>query len=79
MKDLYTFDASPEQAAVTYDEICASYARILQRLGLGDHVKAEADTGAIGGSKSHEFHVLHDGALSSNVLGPGGGVPHWVC
>ncbi|KJE88773.1 prolyl-tRNA synthetase [Capsaspora owczarzaki ATCC 30864] len=57
MKDLYTFDVDIEHAAKTYDTICGVYGRIFDRLGL-DYVRAEADTGNIGGVRSHEFHVI---------------------
>lgn len=58
MKDLYSFDKSKPDAIATYDEVRAAYARIFDRiLGKGGWKAAEADTGAIGGNKSHEYHV----------------------
>ncbi|KAM3584421.1 hypothetical protein VKS41_003236 [Umbelopsis sp. WA50703] len=57
MKDLYTFDESIETASATYDEVQGAYQRIFKRIGVPFAV-AEADTGNIGGSRSHEYHVL---------------------
>ncbi|KAF9432729.1 prolyl-tRNA synthetase [Entomortierella beljakovae] len=57
MKDLYTFDVSKEEALKTYDEVVLAYRRIIKRLGVPFAV-AEADTGNIGGTHSHEFHIL---------------------
>eukprot|EP00051_Salpingoeca_urceolata_P020127 m.299690 g.299690 ORF g.299690 m.299690 type:complete len:477 (+) comp19549_c0_seq9:84-1514(+) len=56
MKDLYTFDATEEGASVTYDAVCQAYHRIFAALQLPT-VVVEADSGNIGGSLSHEFHV----------------------
>jgi prolyl-tRNA synthetase len=57
MKDAYSFHASPESLQVTYDVMYDAYSRIFERLGL-DFRAVRADTGAIGGAFSHEFHVL---------------------
>ncbi|KAG0316562.1 hypothetical protein BGZ99_006831 [Dissophora globulifera] len=57
MKDLYTFDVSEEEALKTYDEVVLAYRRIMKRLGV-PYAVAEADTGNIGGTHSHEFHIL---------------------
>ncbi|HTM23164.1 MAG TPA: proline--tRNA ligase [Kofleriaceae bacterium] len=57
MKDAYSFDVSDEKAAAAYDGMYAAYQRIFKRCGL-DFRAVEADTGAIGGSRSHEFQVL---------------------
>ncbi|CAI9725144.1 probable proline--tRNA ligase, mitochondrial [Octopus vulgaris] len=56
MKDLYTFDCSESSALETYEKICEAYCRIFNRLKL-PFIKVEADTGDIGGKKSHEFHL----------------------
>ncbi|XP_069498222.1 probable proline--tRNA ligase, mitochondrial [Ambystoma mexicanum] len=56
MKDMYTFDASEEAAHLTYDLVCDAYSRLFHSLGL-PFVKVQADTGNIGGEKSHEFQV----------------------
>ncbi|KAK3813186.1 MAG: hypothetical protein J3Q66DRAFT_442415 [Benniella sp.] len=57
MKDLYTFDVTEEEALKTYDEVVLAYRRIMKRLGV-PYAVAEADTGNIGGTHSHEFHIL---------------------
>ncbi|WP_041432704.1 proline--tRNA ligase [Thiobacillus denitrificans] len=59
MKDAYSFHASRESLAATYQAMYDAYGRIFTRLGLRFRAVA-ADTGAIGGSASHEFHVLAD-------------------
>jgi len=59
MKDAYSFDVSEEAALESYDAMYAAYKRIFARCGL-DFRPVEADTGAIGGSRSHEFQVLAD-------------------
>ncbi len=57
MKDAYSFDVDAESAAKSYDSMYAAYKRIFARCGL-DFRPVEADTGSIGGAKSHEFQVL---------------------
>jgi prolyl-tRNA synthetase len=57
MKDAYSFHASRESLDETYGAMREAYTRIFHRCAL-DHVPIEADTGAIGGSASHEFMVL---------------------
>ena len=59
MKDAYSFDRSAEAAGVSYDNMYAAYCRIFDRLGLTYRAVA-ADTGAIGGDRSHEFQVIAD-------------------
>ncbi|MFZ9310169.1 MAG: proline--tRNA ligase [Arenimonas sp.] len=59
MKDAYSFHLSPECLAQTYQVMFDAYSRIFTRLGLRFRA-VNADTGAIGGSASHEFHVLAD-------------------
>lgn len=59
MKDAYSFHANPASLEATYDAMYTAYGRIFGRLGLRFRA-VEADTGAIGGSRSHEFHVLAD-------------------
>jgi prolyl-tRNA synthetase len=59
MKDAYSFHADLASLEQTYQVMFETYSRIFTRLGL--HFRAvAADTGAIGGSGSHEFHVLAD-------------------
>ncbi len=57
MKDAYSFHATVEDAHREYKNMYDAYTRIFQRCGL-DFRAVEADTGAIGGSMSHEFQVL---------------------
>ena len=59
MKDAYSFHMSPECLNETYEQMHRTYCRIFERLGL-EFRAVLADTGAIGGSLSHEFHVLAD-------------------
>ncbi len=59
MKDAYSFHASHDSLVNTYQTMYAAYTRVFTRLGLTFRAVA-ADTGAIGGSGSHEFHVLAD-------------------
>ena len=57
MKDAYSFDRDVESAQASYDKMYDAYIRIFTRLGLNFRAVA-ADTGAIGGSRSHEFQVI---------------------
>jgi prolyl-tRNA synthetase len=59
MKDSYSFHADRASLEQTYEIMYQTYSRIFTRLGLKFRAVA-ADTGAIGGSGSHEFHVLAD-------------------
>jgi prolyl-tRNA synthetase len=59
MKDAYSFHLDRASLAETYQVMHATYCRIFQRCGL-DFRPVQADTGAIGGRASHEFHVLAD-------------------
>ncbi len=57
MKDAYSFHIDQASLQETYDLMYDTYARIFTRAGLR-FCSVEADSGAIGGSTSHEFHVL---------------------
>ena len=57
MKDAYSFHLTEASLGQTYALMYQSYSRIFSRLGL-EFRSVEADTGAIGGQVSHEFHVL---------------------
>lgn len=57
MKDAYSFHLDQDSLQQSYDAMHAAYCRIFERLGL-DYRPVIADTGSIGGSSSHEFHVL---------------------
>ncbi len=59
MKDAYSFHTNKDSLAATYQVMYGAYTKIFTRLGLSFRAVA-ADTGAIGGSASHEFHVLAD-------------------
>ena len=59
MKDAYSFHVDQESLQQTYDLMHSTYCRIFERCGLMFRPVA-ADTGSIGGSGSHEFHVLAD-------------------
>lgn len=59
MKDAYSFDLDQESLDLTYENIRAAYLNIFNRFGL-DYRLVKADSGAIGGSDSEEFHVLAD-------------------
>src|SRR5690554_3640935 len=59
MKDAYSFHLDQESLAQTYQDMYDAYCRIFTRLGL-EFRAVHADTGSIGGSHSHEFHVLAD-------------------
>lgn len=59
MKDSYSFHLSLESLQATYKDMYDAYSRIFDRMGL-KYRAVEADTGAIGGSASHEFQVLAD-------------------
>lgn len=57
MKDAYSFHLDQASLQATYDRMHQAYCNIFTRLGL-DFRPVQADTGSIGGTGSHEFHVL---------------------
>ena len=59
MKDAYSFHLDQDSLQKTYDTMYQAYQDIFSRIGLGFR-PVIADTGSIGGSASHEFHVLAD-------------------
>ncbi len=59
MKDAYSFDVSADDAKKEYAKMYDAYHRIFKRMGLTT-VAVNADSGAIGGSLSHEFQVIAD-------------------
>lgn len=59
MKDAYSFHTDHASLQLTYDDMYRAYSNIFTRLGLNFR-PVEADNGSIGGSGSHEFHVLAD-------------------
>ncbi|WP_066458524.1 proline--tRNA ligase [Castellaniella caeni] len=69
MKDAYSFDRDEAGALASYDKMYAAYQRIFTRLGLTFRAVA-ADTGSIGGSRSHEFQVIADTGEDLIVYNP---------
>ncbi|WP_291524803.1 proline--tRNA ligase, partial [Acidithiobacillus sp.] len=59
MKDAYSFHMDHTSLEITYQTMYEAYQRTFTRLGLNFRA-VEADNGAIGGKRSHEFHVLAD-------------------
>ncbi|POV97116.1 hypothetical protein PSTT_15258 [Puccinia striiformis] len=93
MKDLYTFDIDPTSAIDSYKEVQQAYRRIFETIGIPFTValssverfsscdsrkkKAQADSGAIGGATSHEYHYkstsnqeLARSTLSPRIINP---------
>lgn len=69
MKDAYSFDRDEASAQKSYDIMFDAYHRIFERLGLTFRAVA-ADTGSIGGSRSHEFQVIADTGEDEIVYNP---------
>lgn len=69
MKDAYSFHSSEESLDDSYQIMHATYTRIFSRMGL-EFRPVEADSGSIGGSASHEFHVLADSGEDELVICP---------
>lgn len=59
MKDAYSFDTDEEGLDKSYNDMYGAYEKIFKRCGLNCE-PVEADNGAIGGSKSHEFQAISD-------------------
>lgn len=57
MKDLYTFDVTEPQARKTYEDVRKAYSAFLDELRL-PYLVANADSGNMGGSLSHEYHFV---------------------
>lgn len=64
MKDLYSFHATREDALEAYERMRAAYERVFARVDLPT-VQVTADGGNIGGSLTHEFHVVADAGEDS--------------
>jgi len=71
MKDAYSFHIDEESLKQTYQVMYETYSNIFSRLGL-DFRAVLADTGNIGGSTSHEFHVLADSGEDDIVFSADG-------
>ncbi|UDF37301.1 UNVERIFIED_ORG: proline--tRNA ligase [Shinella sp. XGS7] len=69
MKDAYSFDRDVESAGRSYENMYAAYCKIFDRLGL-EYRAVAADTGAIGGDRSHEFQVIADTGEDAIVYCP---------
>ncbi|MGH8756798.1 MAG: proline--tRNA ligase, partial [Burkholderiales bacterium] len=70
MKDAYSFHADKASLDQTYQLMYDTYSRIFTRLGLKFRAVA-ADPGAIGGTSSHEFHVLAESGEDAIAFCPG--------
>ncbi|MDN3519681.1 proline--tRNA ligase [Aquisalimonas lutea] len=70
MKDAYSFHLDAESLAEEYQEMYDAYTRIFRRTGLTFRA-VQADSGAIGGSVSHEFHVLAESGEDAIVFSDG--------
>ena len=66
MKDAYSFHTDEESLDRTYRDMHDAYCRIFEACGL-DYIVVEADSGAIGGSSSHEFMVVAETGESAVV------------
>ncbi|MEO6279506.1 proline--tRNA ligase [Roseateles sp.] len=69
MKDAYSFDRDVDAAGRSYDNMFAAYGKIFDRFGLQYRAVA-ADTGAIGGDRSHEFQVIAETGEDAIVYCP---------
>ncbi|WP_017937958.1 proline--tRNA ligase [Zestomonas thermotolerans] len=67
MKDAYSFHLSQASLQETYDRMHQAYCNVFTRLGL-DFRPVQADTGSIGGTGSHEFHVLAESGEDAIVF-----------
>ncbi len=65
MKDAYSFDTSEEGLKKEYENMAKAYSRIFKRCGLNTKM-VQSDSGAIGGSVSHEFMVITDTDAGEN-------------
>ena len=65
MKDAYSFSTSQEELEKEYQNMWNAYTRIFKRCGL-DTKAVQSDSGAIGGSVSHEFMVITDTDAGEN-------------
>ncbi|MER2493590.1 proline--tRNA ligase [Catenovulum sediminis] len=70
MKDAYSFHLTEDCLEKTYQAMHQAYCNIFDRLGL-EYRPVLADTGSIGGSTSHEFHVLADSGEDAIVFSDG--------
>src|SRR6056297_469164 len=64
MKDAYSFHTDEASLDETYDQMYKAYEKVLERMGL-EYMAVEADSGAIGGSDTHEFVILAENGESA--------------
>ena len=69
MKDAYSFDRDFAGLEQSYEKMRAAYCAIFERMGLRYRAVA-ADNGSIGGTGSHEFHVLADSGEDAIAFNP---------
>ena len=69
MKDAYSFDKDEASLKISYEKMFNAYMAIFNRLGLKFRAVA-ADNGSIGGSGSHEFHVIAETGEDDIVYNP---------
>ncbi len=67
MKDAYSFDATEESFAESYQKMVDAYFAIFNRAGI-DVQKVESDTGAMGGKAAHEFMLLVDTDAGEEII-----------
>ncbi|MCB1868698.1 MAG: proline--tRNA ligase [Gammaproteobacteria bacterium] len=72
MKDAYSFHLDQASLQQTYELMHETYSRIFTRCGLRFRA-VQADSGAIGGSSSHEFHVMADSGEDAIAFSSEGG------
>ena len=70
MKDAYSFHLDEASLVAEYENMKAAYVRIFTRLGL-EFRAVQADSGAIGGDASQEFHVIADSGEDALVFSTG--------
>ncbi len=72
MKDAYSFDRDHAALEVSYAKMHAAYCKVFERMGLR-YRSVAADNGSIGGTGSHEFHVLADSGEDAIAFCPQSG------
>ncbi|MEP6633715.1 MAG: proline--tRNA ligase, partial [Luteimonas sp.] len=77
MKDAYSFHVTDEDLLREYENMHATYTRIFTRLGLKFRA-VQADSGAIGGDASQEFHVLADSGEDALAYASGTGASDYA-
>lgn len=60
MKDMYSFSRSKEELYKFYEKAKLAYAKVFDRVGLGEHTYVTAASGGVFGEKSHEFQTLSE-------------------